>query len=167
MLARFASLISIVAILLAFLPSGATAAPLIADCQYVLGFKALHDLIPAQVGECKVDEYHNPQNGDGLQDATGGLLVWRKADNWTAFTDGYRTWINGPAGIEQRLNTERFCWEPDANCRATPTPTARPAPAPSGPPAGASAICRDGSYSYSQTRSGTCSYHGGVVAWLR
>ncbi len=39
--------------------------------------------------------------------------MWRKADNWTAFTDGYRTWINGPNGLEQRLNSERFPWEPD------------------------------------------------------
>jgi hypothetical protein len=27
------------------------------------------------------------------------------------------------------------------------------------------ARCRDGSYSYSQTCSGTCSYHGGVAVW--
>lgn len=32
-------------------------------------------------------------------------------------------------------------------------------------PAGASAICRDGSYSFSQHRSGTCSHHGGVAEW--
>lgn len=31
---------------------------------------------------------------------------------------------------------------------------------------GATAICRDGSYSYSQHRSGTCSHHGGVSRWL-
>src|SRR5215472_5453925 len=29
-------------------------------------------------------------------------------------------------------------------------------------PAGATAQCRDGSYSFSQHRSGTCSHHGGV-----
>jgi hypothetical protein len=28
-------------------------------------------------------------------------------------------------------------------------------------PAGASAKCRDGTYSFSQNRSGTCSHHGG------
>ena len=28
------------------------------------------------------------------------------------------------------------------------------------------AICRDGTYSYSQTRQGTCSHHGGVAVWL-
>jgi hypothetical protein len=33
-------------------------------------------------------------------------------------------------------------------------------------PAGATAQCSDGSYSFSQSRSGTCSHHGGVAAWL-
>ena len=33
-------------------------------------------------------------------------------------------------------------------------------------PAGASAECRDGTYSFSQHRSGTCSHHGGVAEWL-
>jgi hypothetical protein len=33
-------------------------------------------------------------------------------------------------------------------------------------PAGASARCRDGSYSFSQSRRGTCSHHGGVAMWL-
>lgn len=31
---------------------------------------------------------------------------------------------------------------------------------------GATAICKDGTYSYSQSRSGTCSHHGGVSRWL-
>jgi len=34
------------------------------------------------------------------------------------------------------------------------------------PPAGASARCRDGTYSFSQSRRGTCSHHGGVARWL-
>jgi hypothetical protein len=33
-------------------------------------------------------------------------------------------------------------------------------------PAGASAQCRDGSYSFSLHHSGTCSHHGGVSRWL-
>jgi hypothetical protein len=33
-------------------------------------------------------------------------------------------------------------------------------------PAGASAKCRDGSYSFSRHRQGTCSHHGGVAEWL-
>jgi hypothetical protein len=64
---------------------------------------------------------------------------------------------------------------------ATPTPTPSPTAAPTPPPAataapvqdpmaalraqGISAICNDGSYSYSQHRSGTCSHHGGVREW--
>jgi hypothetical protein len=35
-----------------------------------------------------------------------------------------------------------------------------------GPPPGATAVCRDGSYSFSQHHSGTCSHHGGVQQWL-
>src|ERR1700736_2717759 len=33
-------------------------------------------------------------------------------------------------------------------------------------PAGASAQCRDGSYSFSRHHQGTCSHHGGVERWL-
>ncbi|WP_206240450.1 DUF3761 domain-containing protein [Novosphingobium terrae] len=32
-------------------------------------------------------------------------------------------------------------------------------------PAGASAHCRDGSWSFSQHHRGTCSHHGGVASW--
>lgn len=33
-------------------------------------------------------------------------------------------------------------------------------------PAGATALCRDGTYSFSKNRRGTCSRHGGVSRWL-
>jgi uncharacterized protein DUF3761 len=33
-------------------------------------------------------------------------------------------------------------------------------------PHGATAQCRDGSYSFSQSHRGTCSHHGGVAKWL-
>src|SRR4029077_11547670 len=36
----------------------------------------------------------------------------------------------------------------------------------SGPPKGATAQCRDESYSFSRSRRGTCSHHGGVAKWL-
>ena len=35
-----------------------------------------------------------------------------------------------------------------------------------GAPPGATARCRDGTYSYSQHHQGTCSHHGGVAVWL-
>jgi len=37
---------------------------------------------------------------------------------------------------------------------------------PAASPAGATAHCRDGTYSYSQHASGTCSHHGGVAVWI-
>ena len=33
-------------------------------------------------------------------------------------------------------------------------------------PTGASAQCRDGTWSFSMSRRGTCSHHGGVASWL-
>ncbi len=103
-------LISIVAILACLLPAIAGQALAAADCQFVLGFATLAAALPQQVGQCVENESH-AANGDALQHTTGGLLVWRKADNWTAFTDGYHTWVNGPNGIQERLNTQRFAWE--------------------------------------------------------
>src|SRR5438034_9863547 len=46
---------------------------------------------------------------------------------------------------------------------AAALPLASPA---ASPPPGATAVCRDGTYSYSHRHSGTCSHHGGVAAWL-
>jgi carboxymethylenebutenolidase len=81
-----------------------------ASCQFSLGFAALHDLDPADIGDC-IDNQTFAGNGDAQQHTTLGLMAWRKADNWTAFTNGYRTWINGPNGLVSRLNTDRFAWE--------------------------------------------------------
>ena len=92
------------------------------DCAFRLGFKALRDLIPEVVGDCLENERHSPETGMTLQTTTNGQLIWRKADNWTGFTDGERTWINGPEGLQQRLNSERFPWEASA---AAPTVTQR------------------------------------------
>ena len=91
-----------------------------ADCQFVLGFATLRGLIGTEiVGECLEDEHHN-EIGDSVQQTTGGLMVWRKADNWTAFTDGYRSWIRGPNGLEQRLNIELLPWEAENAIAALP-----------------------------------------------
>ena len=63
------------------------------------------------MGDCLENEQHDPETGMTLQTTTNGQLIWRKAANWTGFTDGERTWINGPEGLQQRLNSERFDWE--------------------------------------------------------
>lgn len=100
--------------LLAFAPFalGVTAMPAqAAGCQFVLGFGSLDGMIPSIVGQCVEDERHNADNGDAFQHTSRGLLVWRKADNWTAFTDGFHTWVLGPVGLLERLNTQRFSFE--------------------------------------------------------
>ncbi|HEX6512964.1 MAG TPA: hypothetical protein VF157_11725, partial [Chloroflexota bacterium] len=79
-------------------------------CRFVLGFAALHDLAPEAVGDCLENQAFAP-NGDAVQHTTKGLLAWRKADNWTAFTNGYESWLNGPGGLVRRFNDEWFEWE--------------------------------------------------------
>ncbi len=102
---------------------------------FKLGFKLLADQIPDIVGQPLEDEHFNPANGDSLQQTTKGLMVWRKADNWTAFTNGSHTWVNGPYGIQDRDNNVRFSWEAQDNTAASPAPAAQASPAPAAPPA--------------------------------
>ena len=108
MKARLALLAAIVGLVFSFQPL------LAQDCTFQLGFKSLHDLIPDVVGDCLDDEQHNPATGITQQTTANGQLIWRKADNWTGFTDGQRTWINGPQGLHQRPNSERLPWETPA-----------------------------------------------------
>ncbi|MCY4114092.1 MAG: hypothetical protein OXG33_09180 [Chloroflexi bacterium] len=97
--------VALIALLFSFQPVVAQ------DCSFQLGFKALRDLIPDVVGDCLEDERHDPETGTTRQSTSNGELIWRKSDNWTGFTDGSRTWINGPEGLQQRPNSERFDWE--------------------------------------------------------
>lgn len=110
-------------------------------CRFVLGFAALRDMVGTQkVGDCLEDEHFNLGNGNAEQRTTGGLLVWRKVDNFTAFTDGGTTWVNGPNGLQSRPNNERFSWERDpvgasATRPSEPAPGPASQPAPAAPPA--------------------------------
>jgi len=84
-----------------------------AGCEFTLGFKALRDRISNIVGEC-AENARTEGSGDTVQRTTNGQLIWRKSDNVTAFTNGDRTWLVGPNGLQQRQNSERFAWEPPA-----------------------------------------------------
>jgi hypothetical protein len=101
-------------------------------CTFTQGFAELRRLVGEQkVGACLENEQSNADNGNAEQRTTGGLLVWRKADNFTAFTDGGTTWVNGPNGLESRPNDVRLAWELDPiapPAAPAPAPTQRPLP---------------------------------------
>ena len=94
--------------------------------EFTLGFKTLADMIPTVAGQ-PLENEHYGANGDSLQQTTTGLMVWRKADNWTAFTDGSTTWLNGPLGLQTRPNNQRFDWERAASVDHTQVSVFRPA----------------------------------------
>jgi hypothetical protein len=80
----------------------------------VLGFRAFHNALGGDtVGECT--ENQRATAGGAEQRTTRGLLVWDAATNRVSFTDGYHTWVGGPRGIQQRLNSELFAWERPAH----------------------------------------------------
>lgn len=56
---------------------------------------------------------------------------------------------------------------PASNPEASPAATIPTVRAPAGAPAGATAQCKDGTYSTSKVHTGACSRHGGVSQWLQ
>src|SRR5688500_3403394 len=86
------------------------AAPDGEPCGFIDGFRTFRDAAGAHlVGDCL--EHSRATAGGVEQRTTNGLLVWDKTLNIVAFTNGHRTWISGPNGIETRPNTERLAWE--------------------------------------------------------
>jgi hypothetical protein len=74
-------------------------------------------------------------------------------------------WNNSPperAYLRNAAGTLVSSWSPYGT--SAPAPASDPYAAARA--AGATAICRDGTWSFSQHRSGTCSWHGGVAVWL-
>jgi hypothetical protein len=57
-------------------------------------------------------------------------------------------------------------WDGTYGVAATSGGTSTSSGSSSSTASGPTAQCRDGSYSYSQHRSGTCSHHGGVARWI-
>jgi hypothetical protein len=77
--------------------------------------------------------------------------------------------IGGMAPADEARNRKAARTGQESQAPQSPAPQARtPANSPQRtPPAGQpTARCKDGSLSYSQHRSGTCSRHGGVAEWL-
>jgi hypothetical protein len=78
------------------------------------------------------------------------------AANWVAAYDLY-------IGIPTSTPSTPYRPAPTTTHVTAPPPAQNTAPP---APAGATALCNDGTYSFSQHRSGTCSHHGGVREWL-
>lgn len=108
--------------------------------------------------------------------STAGI-TGRCADGTTTMAKTKSGACSNHGGVKEWMGTA-----PAAAPRAAPSPRAAPAsraaPAAAAPvtiptraipgsPAGASALCSDGTYSQSQHRSGSCSSHGGVKQWLK
>lgn len=79
---------------------------------------------------------------------------------------------SAPSGTTTSKPTQHKVLRDDPNCTNNGTYTNRsgqPVPRPetcSSAPPGATAQCRDGTYSFSMHRSGTCSHHRGVAKWV-
>jgi len=109
--------------------------------------------------------YDTPSNAQvGLAQKTNQIEVSANsgADTPVSFSETVKT--------TNYSNTVKTAPQPSHAPNGTYTNTAgnevpRPYIAPTRP-AGASAQCRDGSYSFSQSRRGTCSHHGGVATWF-
>ena len=124
---RWTFLLSAFALAVIFSQGSPPVAQAQAPCAFTLGFKALHDQMPDTVGTCLENERFNPANGNSEQRTSGGLLVWRKTDNWTVFTNGNLTWLAGPCGLESRPNAgPTLPWEgkPGSPCLVAVPPVA-------------------------------------------
>jgi uncharacterized protein DUF3761/glucodextranase-like protein len=68
-------------------------------------------------------------------------------------------------GAEQKTSEETPSCTNGTYVNSAGKTVCSPEQSPTVPP-GASARCGDGTYSFSESRSGTCSHHGGVASWL-
>jgi hypothetical protein len=103
-------------------------------CEFIGGFKEIHDQIPDIIGDCINNEYHNSTNNDGFQDTISGgrrgHLFWNSGENTTSFTDGTNTWFLDQEGNISISNPEPETIEQNVAPVAV-TPTPRPeSPAP-------------------------------------
>jgi hypothetical protein len=118
------------------------------------------------------------------------MLDGSQRDGWNGTSAALSIHVVWPNG-SQFIDPVPWVWSDHFQSAPPPSPTLIPAlsppplappvvaPAPAPPPApavpadpypdataaGASAVCADGTWSFSHTRSGTCSHHGGVHWW--
>ena len=97
--------------------------------------------------ECKDGTFSSAKTQQGACSKHGGVKTW-----WGADTSA------SPAAKETKATNESSA-KPETK-PATNTTAANA-------PEGATAKCKDGTYSHAKTHSGACSHHGGVAEWYK
>jgi hypothetical protein len=134
---------------------GLVAASMVA---FVLALPA-HAADSAAPTTCK-DGTTSTATGKGACSGHGGVLKTPKSKPAAASTTAAPPAAAAPATSAPAAGTPAATKSPTAT-KSAPTATAG-----NTDPTGATAKCKDGTYSKSQHRSGTCSSHGGVAEWL-
>jgi hypothetical protein len=88
---------------------------------------------------------------------------FRSADHLQAGVTNSLSWLREAGPSQVKAPTRPSFPERSLAGRTISVP-GKPVPSP--PPHGATARCRDGTFSFSRSHSGACSYHGGVKDWL-
>jgi hypothetical protein len=128
--------------------------------------------------KCSDGTYSTAKSQQGACSQHGGVAEWlgatevadqnvpESADGATArCADGSYTQTQGQGACSSHGGVAEWLPE-DETVQASPT-TNQSSRTQGDVPAEATARCKDGTYSRSTHRSGTCSYHGGVAEWLR
>lgn len=84
-------------------------------CHFAPAFTAITTVLSSTIGACLDEATVDRHSGDLIQNTQHGLLVQAHTTRFVSFSDGYHTWIIGPFGLQERLNSERFFWEPNAH----------------------------------------------------
>lgn len=67
------------------------------ECAFAPRFVGLRETIPDVVGTCLTDVRYDSVSGDAAQLTSNGILLWRRADDSTLFSDGLSVWLDDPA----------------------------------------------------------------------